>query len=436
MAHDTIFVQIASYRDPELVPTVLDCIARAKHPERLKFGICWQFAEGESISQIAHLPQVRFVGVPHQESKGACWARAIASELYDGQDFYLQIDSHHRFVDGWDEQSIEMLKGLEADGIKKPLLTAYPPAFDPSNDPAGRAHGGIQLDFNTFSDTAIFTVSSSQIKDWEKRTKPIRGRFFAAGYAFARASFLHEVPYDPSYYFHGEEMNMAFRAFTHGYDIFHPHKPVLWHQYIRQDAPKHWKDHVKTPEKEATRKQTWDQLNSESLRRLKHFFSFDGFRYEDIEWGRYGRGTVRTLRDYELFTGIDFRLKKITEACLKKQEPVATWNRSIAGADWEKLLLNSYEHTIELMSGVLSLDDYDFILLAYDRADGSNIYTSNIKDDALKSLLERLKTPNAMTPLVTKFFSDQMPHKWVFWPHSKSKGWIGRIGGMMPKMLA
>jgi hypothetical protein len=88
------------------------------------------------------------------------------------------------------------------------------------------------------------------------------------------------------------------------------------------------------------------------------------------------------------------------------------------------------------MSGVLSLDDYDFILLAYDRADGSNIYTSNIKDDALKSLLERLKTPNAMTPLVTKFFSDQMPHKWVFWPHSKSKGWIGRIGGMMPKMLA
>ena len=128
MAHDTIFVQIASYRDPELVPTVLDCIARAKHPERLKFGICWQFAEGESISQIAHLPQVRFVGVPHQESKGACWARAIASELYDGQDFYLQIDSHHRFVDGWDEQSIEMLKGLEADGIKKPLLTYASPA--------------------------------------------------------------------------------------------------------------------------------------------------------------------------------------------------------------------------------------------------------------------------------------------------------------------
>lgn len=435
MADDTIFVQIASYRDPELVPTVLDCLARAKRPDKLRFGICWQFAEGDSIAAIAHLPQVRFVAVPHYESKGACWARAIASELYEGQEFYLQIDSHHRFVDGWDEQSIAMLKDLESDGVKKPLLTAYPPAFDPNNDPAGRASGGIQLDFKDFSDTAVFSVASSPLKNWETRTKPIRGRFFAAGYAFARASFLQDVPYDPGYYFQGEEMNMAFRAFTHGYDIFHPHKPVLWHQYIRQEAPKHWKDHVVTPEEQAAKKQNWEQLNNESLKRLRHFFSYAGYRYEDINWGRYGRGIERTLRDYELFAGVDFRRRKITESCLKKQEPSPTWNRDISDADWEKMLLNYYEHTIELMNGILTLDDYDFILIAYDRADGTNIYTNNIKDEALKALLERLKIPNAMTPLVTRFFSDQMPHKWVFWPHSKSKGWTSRIGGLMPRML-
>jgi len=32
----SIFVQIASYRDPELIPTIKDLIEKAHHPENLK----------------------------------------------------------------------------------------------------------------------------------------------------------------------------------------------------------------------------------------------------------------------------------------------------------------------------------------------------------------------------------------------------------------
>ena len=42
-AHDTIFVQIAAYRDPELADTVRSALGAAAHPERLRFGICHQF---------------------------------------------------------------------------------------------------------------------------------------------------------------------------------------------------------------------------------------------------------------------------------------------------------------------------------------------------------------------------------------------------------
>jgi len=436
MTDETIFVQVASYRDPQLVPTVLDCLRRARRPEKIRIGICWQFAPKEDIFPLMHLPQVRVIPVPYLQSRGACWARSLASQLYDGQTYYMQIDSHHRFVDGWDEQSIAMLKGLEADGIKKPLLTSYPPAFDPNNDPAGRVSGSVQLDFKEFVDSSMFSVGSSEIKEWKVRTKPIRARFFAAGYAFARGSFVHEVPYDPNYYFQGEEMNMALRAFTHGYDMFHPHQPVLWHQYIRADAPKHWTDHVKTPEQEVARKETWEQLNDKSSVRLKHFFGCEGHPYEGIEWGKFGRGTERSLRDYELFAGVDFRRKRITGACLRKEEPSATWPVGISDEEWTKQLMDSYEHTIELMDGVLTLTDYDFVLVAYDRDDGSNIYSQTIKDDALVELLKRLNTPNAITPILTRFFSDQLPYRWVIWPHSKSKGWTGRIAGRMPKLLS
>lgn len=37
-----IFIQIAAYRDPELLKTIEDCLKNADHPENLRFGICWQ----------------------------------------------------------------------------------------------------------------------------------------------------------------------------------------------------------------------------------------------------------------------------------------------------------------------------------------------------------------------------------------------------------
>ena len=37
-----IFIQIASYRDPQLIPTIKDAINNAKTPKNLVFSIAWQ----------------------------------------------------------------------------------------------------------------------------------------------------------------------------------------------------------------------------------------------------------------------------------------------------------------------------------------------------------------------------------------------------------
>ena len=39
---ETIFVQIASYRDPDLINTLEDILNKAKSPQNLRFGIAWQ----------------------------------------------------------------------------------------------------------------------------------------------------------------------------------------------------------------------------------------------------------------------------------------------------------------------------------------------------------------------------------------------------------
>ena len=50
---NTIFIQIASYRDPQLLPTIKDCISKAKYPENLRFGICWQHCDNDIWDTLA-----------------------------------------------------------------------------------------------------------------------------------------------------------------------------------------------------------------------------------------------------------------------------------------------------------------------------------------------------------------------------------------------
>ena len=38
-----IFVQIASYRDPQLIPTIKSMLENAKKPKNIRFGIARQF---------------------------------------------------------------------------------------------------------------------------------------------------------------------------------------------------------------------------------------------------------------------------------------------------------------------------------------------------------------------------------------------------------
>ena len=120
----TIFVQIASYRDPELMPTLQDCVSKASRPHELRFGICWQRDDSESLGEFAADRRFRVITVDYRESQGACWARHSLQAFYGGETYTLQLDSHHRFAPGWDNALIDLFRGIESE---KPLLTTYLP---------------------------------------------------------------------------------------------------------------------------------------------------------------------------------------------------------------------------------------------------------------------------------------------------------------------
>ena len=304
-----IFIQIAAYRDPELVPTLRDCVAKADRPDLLTFGIAWQRDETETLAEFANDDRIRLFECDWSESRGACWARHALQQFYDGERYTLALDSHHRFVKGWDSALKRQLARLPAD---RPVLTAYLPAFTPGA-PLPKPWM-LVLAADEFSEAGILLSIPKTVERWRPYLGPVRARFFSAHFTFSAGSFLADCGHDPMLYFHGEEITLAVRAFTHGYDLFHPSRPVIYHEYTREGLPKHWNDHGRESGRPFGAG-VFDHISKARARQLL------GMEPATQDLGRYGLGDRRSLADYEQWAGVDFAARGLSADALSGIEP-------------------------------------------------------------------------------------------------------------------
>ncbi len=63
-----IFVQIASYRDPQLIQTIEDMISKAKFPENLRIGICRQYHPDDKFDDLSQRIPTRSIFLPKHSS--------------------------------------------------------------------------------------------------------------------------------------------------------------------------------------------------------------------------------------------------------------------------------------------------------------------------------------------------------------------------------
>lgn len=407
-----IFIQIASYRDPELLPTLRDCVARAKYPKNLRFGICWQRDETETLAEFANDKRFKVMDVHYSKSEGACWARYHLQQLYDGEDYMLQLDSHHRFAQDWDVKCIKAVKKLQKLGHKKPLLTAYIPSYDPANDPASRMQEPWKMNFDRFTPEGVVFFLPASIPEWQKYNNiPIPARFFSAHFVFTLGQWNKEVPYDPNYYFHGEEISLAVRSFTHGYDLFHPTELIAWHEYTRKGRTKQWDDDKQ-----------WHIRNTACHLRNRKLFEMDGEK-RDIDFGPYGFGTVRTLEDYEKYAGVSFKLRgiqKFTKDYNDPPNPLVT--------DFDASIESIFKHCIDVSYASVPEKDYDFWCVAFKDKEGKDVY----RKDADKEEIDRMmRDTDGYCKIWREFHYRGKPHSWIVWPHSISKGWSNPITGTL-----
>ena len=414
---NTIFIQIASYRDPQLLPTLKDCIEKAKYPENLRFSIAWQHSnddEWDSLDNYINDSRFKILDIDYRDSQGVCWARNLVQSLYANETYTLQLDSHHRFVENWDDILINMLKDLQTKGYAKPLITAYIPSFDPDNDPDARVKEPWKMTFDRYiPEGAVFFLPAAFDPNIDNMDEPLMGRYYSAHFAFSLGSFAKEVKHDPNYYFHGEEINVAVRAFTHGYDIFYPHKVVCWHEYTRKGRSKQWDDDTK-----------WVDKNNKCHLRNRKLFGMDN-EINDIDFGKYSFGNVRSLKDYEKYAGMQFSTRSITQDVIDHKPPKLE-NMTISDQAFEDSLQPIFKHCIDIGYDQVPEDDYDFWAVAFKDKEGNDIF----RQDADSDEISRMKNdPEGYCKVWRSFITKEKPHSWLVWPHSINKGWADPITG-------
>lgn len=296
----SIFISIASYRDPELVRTVRSAIDNAARPQDLYFGIVLQEIEKDEPN-LSWIPNLSLIKMHPKFARGAGFARAKAMELYNNQDYYLQVDSHTVFEKNWDLICIEEHnKAKIIAGNDKIILSYFPPPYELKtdntvhfikNDKKKPPYATKQKPHLTSRNH--WTAKRMEFSD-PNRPQPEMSTTVLAGFIFTTGNIVQEVPYDPEISFFGEEICFSAKAWTRGWDIYSPSKVVLYHFYLREGYTKIWSD-------KNMRNITWDEL--EKISKDKQIRVLCG-----IEKGTFGLGNSRDISLYEKMTGIDFKM--------------------------------------------------------------------------------------------------------------------------------
>ena len=296
-----IFVSIASYRDQFLPFTIKSALARAAHPERLTFGICWQADETENLDPWLDDPRFRIRKYPYHASLGYGWARAEVQKLYAGEEYHLLIDSHTWFAEGWDDQLIGQ---LESKPGKKPLLTTSSPpfTFDDQGEVAipwaGTRLDGVPLmKCELIPPVGWIDIQMSAARKTEQHQKTA---LICCNFVFTHGRWIREVPEDPAMINAGHESALSLRTFTHGYDMYLPDELMIWHldygNYPDGNRHKVWE----------AKSNRWQIEHTDGMIKRLHAMFYGKESLKIL--GRYSLGAERSVEDWARLAGLKLKI--------------------------------------------------------------------------------------------------------------------------------
>jgi hypothetical protein len=190
------------------------------------------------------------------------------------------------FQHHWDEKLLTAHKEIESDlGHKKVIISYFGQmwqrdeagsilGYDQSSGAEGRAMAYSE-DHRSFG-LPINTGHPRGAELWTETDKNYLEHYnIQGGYLFTRSSFLLDVGYDPQLMFFGEELLLAMRSWTRGYQIFAIKPPIQWHK-DRWSSVKHdiERDVIEDTQRPPSTPEgvLWDNRQASSMKRVQSIF--------------------------------------------------------------------------------------------------------------------------------------------------------------------
>jgi len=307
-----IFVSIASFRDNEILHTLKTLFDNAVYPDNIRVGICEQNEYSDlSMKDITiysqkkiRNSQIRFNNIPSNIARGPTFGRYLCSHLYEGEEYYMQIDSHMVFESKWDEIIINEFKNLKDD---KAVITTYPTDINSKYEKdkyVPRLCRG-----NKHRNGMVMYEATLDLKSDIKYNKKIN--YVAAGFMFLKGDFLKYVKYDPYLpnLFQGEELIFSARLWTNGYNFYSPMNNIVSHHYYRPNRPKVWD----------IDKSNWNKIAFDTEDKVLYLLGVKNNinPLYKIHIDKYSVGTKRNINDYLNLIGYnkDPNIKHLKNIC-------------------------------------------------------------------------------------------------------------------------
>jgi len=235
---NTIFVSVAAFADTELIPTVKDLFKQADHPEKITLSVFSQDEESprDDLLKIVNEygAELKFEYVSLKESKGVGYARLKAQQhlLPKKHKYFLQIDSHTRFIDNWDSKIVnDYERAIQKWGDF--VFSAYPGSYNYENNKVILHQEAKPPSMKIHKFTSNHACRyGGEYKEYGGDEFGEQTNYLCGGFSFGNSIFFHKHQNHPQIYYDGEEAYMSILFYADNIKIVAPPQNYIYHDYM------------------------------------------------------------------------------------------------------------------------------------------------------------------------------------------------------------
>jgi hypothetical protein len=237
----SIYVAIPTLEDPEIENTLLEAVSKADSPEELHIGVAFITSQEYFIkvtSKFKEYTCFSFKLCDATKDVGVGIGRSQSYSMYAGEDYFLQIDSHTKFENGWDTHLVDLhKKAVKETGNTKTILTGYLEKYASDKNKIRTLVNGHTVPRYPFFVPGL--LHNTIIPSWADKGKEERNNAlffekdflpctkFNANFSFGNKEFALSTGLDKTVLFFEEELIQTVNLLNDGFSLVYPNQEVL-----------------------------------------------------------------------------------------------------------------------------------------------------------------------------------------------------------------